>query len=116
MYNEKASALTVIDQVRAVSLSAGWAKEIIVVDNDSTDGTRELLQQLSYNDVRVIYHPRNLGKGASIRTGFREATGDYGVIQDADFEYDPAELVVFTKQVSESGVDAVFGSRTAGGR
>jgi cellulose synthase/poly-beta-1,6-N-acetylglucosamine synthase-like glycosyltransferase len=116
MYNEKASALAVIDKVRSVSLSEGWSKEIIVVDNFSTDGTRELLQQLPYNDVRVIYHPRNLGKGASIRTGFREATGDYGVIQDADFEYDPSELAVFTTKATELQVDAVFGSRTAGGR
>ncbi len=116
IYNEKASALAVIDNVRSVSLSTGWSKEIIVVDNCSIDGTRELLQQLPYDDVRVIYQPRNLGKGASIRTGFREATGDYGVIQDADFEYDPAELAVFSARASESNVDAVFGSRTAGGR
>jgi glycosyltransferase involved in cell wall biosynthesis len=116
MYNEQASALAVIDKVRSVALSDGWLKEIIVVDNYSTDRTRELLQQLPYNDVRVIYHPRNLGKGASIRTGFREATGDYGVIQDADFEYDPIELAVFTEKATELQVDAVFGSRTAGGR
>jgi glycosyltransferase involved in cell wall biosynthesis len=116
MHNEKASALAVIEKVRSVSLSEGWTNEIIVVDNDSTDGTRELLQQLAYDDVRVIYHPRNLGKGASIRTGFREATGDYGVIQDADFEYDPIELAVFTTKATELQVDAVFGSRTAGGR
>jgi dolichol-phosphate mannosyltransferase len=116
MYNEKASALAVIDKVRSVSLSDGWSKEIIVVDNCSIDGTRELLQQLPYDDVRVIYQPRNLGKGASIRTGFREAIGDYGVIQDADFEYDPAELSVLTVKATETGVDAVFGSRTAGGR
>lgn len=116
MYNEKISALAVLDKVRSVTLSAGWTKEIIVVDNCSNDGTRELLQQLTYNDVRVIYHPRNLGKGASIRTGFREATGDYGVIQDADFEYDPAELARLTAKADEAGVDAVFGSRTAGGR
>lgn len=116
MYNEKASALPVLDKVRSVTLSDGWTKEIIVVDNCSIDGTRELLRQLTYNDVRVIYHPRNLGKGASIRTGFREATGDYGVIQDADFEYDPAELARLTAKVDESKVDAVFGSRTAGGR
>ncbi|HZY45678.1 MAG TPA: glycosyltransferase family 2 protein [Anaerolineae bacterium] len=116
MYNEKASALPVIDKVRSVSLSAGWSKEIIVVDNCSIDGTRELLQQLPYNDVRVIYQPRNLGKGASIRTGFREAIGEYGVIQDADFEYDPAELSMLTAKATEAGVVAVFGSRTAGGR
>ncbi len=116
MYNEKASALAVIDKVRSISLSEGWSKEIIVVDNFSIDGTRELLRQLPYNDVRVIYQPRNLGKGASIRTGFRQAIGEYGVIQDADFEYDPAELSVLTAKATETGAEAVFGSRTAGGR
>lgn len=116
MYNERASALAVIDKVRSVSLSGDWSKEIIVVDNCSNDGTRELLQKLPYGDVRVIYQPRNLGKGASIRTGFREASGDYGVIQDADFEYDPAELALLTAKATEAQVDAVFGSRTAGGR
>ena len=78
VYNEAASALPVIEKVRAVQLSEGWSKEIIVIDNCSTDGTREQLQRLAYPDVRVIYHERNLGKGASVRTGFREACGDYG--------------------------------------
>ena len=116
VYNEAASALPVIDKVRAVQLSDGWAKEIIVVDNCSTDGTREQLQGLAYPEMRVIYHERNLGKGASVRTGFREATGDYGVIQDADFEYDPNELALFTAKASATGAEAVFGSRTLGGR
>jgi dolichol-phosphate mannosyltransferase len=116
VYNEAASALMVIDKVRAVQLSDGWLKEILVVDNFSTDGTREQLHGLTAADVRVIYHPRNLGKGASVRTGFREATGEYGVIQDADFEYDPNELALFTAKASETGAAAVFGSRTTGGR
>ena len=116
VYNEAASALPVIEKVRAVALSKGWSKEIIVVDNFSTDGTREQLQGLSYPDVRVIFHPRNLGKGASVRTGFCEASGAYGVIQDADFEYDPSELALFTAKATETGATAVFGSRTLGGR
>lgn len=116
IYNEAASALPVIEKVRAVPLSADWSKEILVVDNFSTDGTREQLQQLTYDNVRVIYHPRNLGKGASVRTGFREASGDYGVIQDADFEYDPRELALFTAKASVTGATAIFGSRTLGGR
>jgi dolichol-phosphate mannosyltransferase len=116
VYNEVVSALTVIDKVRAVPLSDNWSKEIIVVDNFSTDGTREQLQGLTHPDVRVIYHPRNLGKGASVRTGFREARGEYGVIQDADFEYDPNELALFTAKASATGAAAVFGSRTLGGR
>ena len=116
VYNEAASALPVIEKVRAVRLSEGWSKEIIVVDNCSTDGTREQLQSLAYPDVRVIYHARNLGKGASVRTGFGAAGGDYGVIQDADFEYDPDQLALFTLKASASGAAAVFGSRTLGGR
>jgi glycosyltransferase involved in cell wall biosynthesis len=116
VYNEAASVLPVIDEVRSVSLSDGWSKETIVVDNFSTDGTREKLRNLNHSDVRVIYRPRNMGKGASVRTGFCEATGDYGVIQDADFEYDPAELILFTTKVDETKASAVFGSRTAGGR
>ncbi|NTU63253.1 MAG: glycosyltransferase family 2 protein [Chloroflexi bacterium] len=116
VYNEAVSALPVIEKVRAVQLSAGWSKEVIVVDNCSTDGTREQLQRLTYPDVHVIYHARNMGKGASVRTGFREASGDYGVIQDADFEYDPNELALFTMKASESSATAVFGSRTLGGR
>ncbi len=116
VYNEAASVLAVIDRVRAVTLSDGWRKDIIVVDNCSTDGTREQLQALTYPDVRVIYHERNLGKGASVRTGFREALGEYGVIQDADFEYEPAELALFTARASTTNAVAVFGSRTLGGR
>jgi len=116
VYNEAASALPVIEKVRSIALSAGWSKDIVVVDNCSTDGTREQLQALTYSDVRVIYHERNMGKGASVRTGFREAHGEFGVIQDADFEYDPAELAQFTQKQTETGAEAVFGSRTLGGR
>lgn len=116
VYNEAASALPVIEKVRGVPLSESWSREIIVVDNCSTDGTREQLQGLTYPDMRVIYHARNLGKGASVRTGFDSASGDYGVIQDADFEYDPAELALFTAKASETDATAVFGSRTLGGR
>jgi len=116
VYNERASVLPVLERVRQVQPVDGWEKEIIVVDNCSTDGTRELLQTLDAPDVRVIYHERNMGKGASVRTGFREATGDYAVIQDADFEYDPADLTRFMAKAAETNADAVFGSRTLGGR
>src|SRR5512136_834502 len=114
-YNESQSILPVLDRIHAVDLGA-WEKEMIVVDNCSTDGTRELLQQLKWPDVRVILQPRNLGKGMSIRTGFAAATGDYGVIQDADFEYDPEELPLLLKAVQETDAPVVFGSRTLGGR
>ncbi len=114
-YNERNTIMAVLDRVRAVDLGA-WEKEMIVVDNCSTDGTRELLQQVNWPGVRVIFQPTNLGKGTSIRTGFAQATGDYAVIQDADFEYDPEELPLFLKAVDSAGAEAVFGSRTLGGR
>lgn len=114
-YNERQSILPVLERIRAVDLGA-WEKEMIVVDNCSTDGTRELLQQVHWPEARVIFQPRNMGKGTSIRTGFAQATGDYGVIQDADFEYDPEELPLFLKAVQETNADAIFGSRTLGGR
>jgi dolichol-phosphate mannosyltransferase len=114
-YNERSTILAVLDRIHAVDLGK-WEKEMIVVDNCSTDGTRELLQQVKWPEARVIFHPRNLGKGASIRTGFAQARGDYAVIQDADFEYDPEELPLLLKTVDETGAEAVFGSRTLGGR
>ena len=116
VYNERTSVLPVLERVRQVRPVGVWETEIIVVDNCSTDGTRELLQSLDAPDVRVIYHERNMGKGASVRAGFREATGEYAVIQDADFEYDPADLTRFMAKATETNADAVFGSRTLGGR
>ena len=116
VYNERLSVLPVLERVRAVEPADGWETEVIVVDNCSTDGTRELLLTLDAPEVRVIFHERNFGKGESVRTGFREATGDYAAIQDADFEYDPAELTRFMAKAAETNADAVFGSRTLGGR
>jgi glycosyltransferase involved in cell wall biosynthesis len=118
-YNEKDSILTVLERVQAVDLGPGWEKEIIIVDNFSTDGTRELLQQVAQRGdpaIKVVFHPRNLGKGTSIRTGYAHATGKYAVIQDADFEYDPADLRLLLDKARSDGADAVFGSRTLGGQ
>ena len=118
-YNEKDSILTVLERVQAADLGPGWEKEIILVDNFSTDGTRELLQEVAGRGapaIKVVFHPRNLGKGSSIRTGYANATGKYTVIQDADFEYDPADLKLLLDKAESSGADAVFGSRTLGGQ
>ena len=115
-YNERDTILTVLEHVRAVDLGAGWEKEIIVVDNFSTDGTRELLQELNLPDVQVIFHPRNLGKGTSVRTAIAHCTGDYAIIQDADLEYDPAEYSLFLERVASDRPAAIYGSRTLGGR
>jgi len=114
-YNERATILQVLEQTQAVDLGPGWEKEIVVVDNCSTDGTRELLQGVSAPNVSVIFQPRNLGKGASIRAGFARATGDYGFIQDADLEYLPAEQPRFLEKALAENLDAVYGSRTLGG-
>jgi len=115
-YNERGTILTILDQVRVVDLGPEWEKEIIIVDNFSTDGTRELLQGLNLPDVQVIFHPRNLGKGTSVRTGIAHCTGDYAIIQDADLEYDPAEYPLFLERVVNEHPAAVYGSRTLGGR
>lgn len=115
-YNERGTILDVIQRTRAVDLGAGWGREIIVVDNFSTDGTREILQQLQEPDVRVIFHERNLGKGSSIRTGMAHMRGDYMIIQDADKEYDPADHVPFCRKVEETNAAAIFGSRVLGGQ
>jgi len=114
-YNERETILTVLDRVRAVDLGPGWEKEIIVVDNFSTDGTRELLQELDLQDVQVVFHPRNLGKGTSVRTAIAHCTGDYAIIQDADLEYDPAEYHLFLERVANDRPAAIYGSRTLGG-
>jgi len=115
-YNERETILEAIRQARTVDLGPGWEREIIVVDNFSTDGTRELLQSVDLPDVHVIFHPRNLGKGASVRTGIAEASGDYFVIFDADLEYEASDLPRFVAEVASRGAVAVFGSRTLGGR
>jgi dolichol-phosphate mannosyltransferase len=114
-YNERNSIMTVLERIRAVDLGA-WEKEMVVVDNYSTDGTRDLLQQINWPEARVIFHPRNMGKSMSVRTGFAQATGDYAVIQDADLEYDPEDLPALLRAAKETGAEAIFGSRTSGGR
>lgn len=114
-YNEAATIRQVIEKTGAVHLGAGWEREIIVVDNCSTDGTRDILGQIHDPDLRLIFHERNLGKGMSIRTGIAHMTGDYMLIQDADKEYDPAEHPKFCRKAEETGAAAVYGSRVLGG-
>jgi len=114
-YNERDTIMAVLENVRAVDL-AGWEREIIVVDNCSTDGTRELLQDLDWPEARVIFHPRNLGKGTSVRTAITHCSGDYAIIQDADLEYDPAEYALFLERITGDHPAAIYGSRTLGGR
>jgi glycosyltransferase involved in cell wall biosynthesis len=115
-YNERNTVMKVLDRVLQVTLEPGWDKEIIIVDNFSIDGTRDLLRSICAPNVRVVFHPRNLGKGASIRTGIAQATGDYTVIQDSDLEYDPADLSSMLARAIELDADAIFGSRVLGGQ
>jgi dolichol-phosphate mannosyltransferase len=115
-YNEIATIEGVIARTKAVDLGDGWEREIIVVDNCSTDGTRELLQQIDDPEVSIYYHERNMGKGMSVRTGISQMTGDYMLIQDADSEYDPAEHPRFCRLADETNAAAIFGSRVLNGQ
>ncbi|MFC1576804.1 glycosyltransferase family 2 protein [Candidatus Omnitrophota bacterium] len=113
VYNEKATALLMIEKV----LALGAVKELIVVDDGSTDGTRDLLKKrLEDARVKKVFHDKNLGKGASLRTGFKHVTGDIVVIQDADLEYDPRELIDMMRPIEEGLADVVYGSRLSGGK
>ncbi len=114
-YNEKATIEDVIAQTKAVDLGPGWTREMIIVDNFSTDGTREILQQIHDPEIRTVFHERNMGKGMSIRTGIANMTGDYMIIQDADAEYDPAEHTRFCQKADETNAAAIFGSRVLSG-
>jgi len=112
VYNEKNTILEVLERVR----SADFPKEIIVVDDCSADGTREILQAIPPSaDLKIILLSRNSGKGAALRSGFAAVSGDIVVIQDADLEYDPAEYGHLIQPILANKADVVFGSRFLGG-
>ena len=116
VYNEIKTLNEILVQVRAVELRL--EKEIILVDDFSTDGTRDILKQIEDLDdplVRVFYHSVNRGKGAALRTGFQNATGDLTIIQDADLEYDPQDYPKLIQPIIENQADVVYGSRFTDG-
>ncbi len=113
VYNEKEFILKIIDKVLGIEL----VKELIIVDDFSTDGTRELLRNAKYDGrVKVYYHEKNMGKGAALRTGFAHITKEVAVIQDADLEYDPNEFKDMIKPIADGAADVVYGSRLSGGK
>ena len=111
-YNESATIEYIIDRVKSAQINE---LEIIVVDDGSTDGTRVLLKNKIEPQVdKVLYHEKNMGKGAALRTGFRETTGDIVVVQDADLEYDPQEFPLLMGPILAGDADVVYGSRFVG--
>ena len=116
VYNEEATLREILRQVRAVELP-GVEKEIIVVDDGSTDGSRDILtEEAQGGDLRVFYHEHNQGKGAAVRTAIQHASGDIFIIQDADLEYDPRDYARLIQPIIEGRVDVVYGSRFLGPR
>ena len=112
VYNEKNTLLELLRRVQQVPLP----KEIILVDDCSTDSTRELLGSLPADgDLTILFQPHNMGKGAALRRGFEAVSGDIVVVQDADLEYDPAEYPILIQPILANKADVVYGSRFLGG-
>jgi glycosyltransferase involved in cell wall biosynthesis len=110
VYNEAATIREIVTRVRSSPIN----KEIVIVDDGSADGTRDILKQIDYPDVRIIMHGINQGKGMAIRTGLKYATGDYVLIQDADLEYDPADYEALLRPILRGKAQVVYGSRFLG--
>ncbi|GAB2688260.1 glycosyltransferase family 2 protein [Mucilaginibacter koreensis] len=117
-YNEEATIHLILDKIKVVQLINQIAKEVIIVNDCSTDGTEQVIQQYQSNhpdlNIRYYKHEHNRGKGAALHTGIAKATGEYTIIQDADLEYDPAEYNDLLRPVCNGFADVVYGSRFMG--
>ncbi|MDE0087086.1 MAG: glycosyltransferase family 2 protein, partial [Candidatus Poribacteria bacterium] len=117
IFNEAEHLEEILRQIDAVEI--GMEKELILVDDCSTDGTREILENLqnsSENTAKIFYHEINRGKGATLRTGFQHITGEITLIQDADLEYDPQDYPKLLEPILTNKADVVYGSRFMAGR
>jgi glycosyltransferase involved in cell wall biosynthesis len=114
VYNEEKTLKEIVSVVRNAD-SLGLRKELILVDDCSSDNSRKIMKKLESNDCKIFFHKKNMGKGAALRTGFKEATGDIVLIQDADLEYDPNEYEILLTPILEGRADVVYGSRFIGG-
>lgn len=107
MYNESGTIKQIIDKISALNID----KEIIVVDDGSTDGTDKTLRSLSYPNIKIIHHAGNRGKGAAVLTGLAHSNGDFVIIQDADLEYDPNDYFKLFETIKKTNADIVLGAR-----
>lgn len=114
IFNEVNTLKIILQKVEETSF-CGLEKEIILIDDFSTDGTLEILNELK-DKYKILYHDKNMGKGAALRTGFENMTGDIVVIQDADLEYDPVDYEPLIKLILEDKADVAYGSRLSGGK
>jgi glycosyltransferase involved in cell wall biosynthesis len=113
VFDEKNTIAEVVHRVRQIDV--GMEKELLIVDDGSSDGTQDVLKTMDHPEVRIFFHKKNMGKGAALQTGFSNAGGDIVLIQDADLEYDPTDYPTLLAPILDGRADAVYGSRFLGG-